>query len=218
MGGIFSNIANRTGPGLALQELLYGYIMAMLFITAARFNLLKITDAMDLAVLMVGMDFTWGMIDCILFYAIDVSDQKRMLKDLTSDVSLEEKAERIDGDFDCSPLDLIEEESRRRICREVAASPLENHESMRKDRRRMLTSAFYCFIATVTPLLPAVLPLFLIDDLDFAMLTSSLVSSAMIFIVGWRFGSYIGIKGWQSAAITSGIAFSITLIATFTGG
>ncbi len=218
MIGIFSNIANRTGPGLALQEMLYGYIMAMLFISAARFGLIQITDATDLVVLMIGMDFTWGAIDCILFYLVDTFDQKRMLKDLRSDVSAAEKAEMIDGDFDCSPLDLIEENSRRRICMEVASSPLESSEVMRKDRRRMFTSAVYCFIATVTPLVPAVLPLLLIDDLYDAMFVASAISSAMMFVVGWHFGKYIGVKGWKSGTLIAAVAFLITLAATFTGG
>ena len=218
MKGLFRDIANRTGPGLALQEMLYGYIMAMLFITATRFGLLQITSNMDLIVLMVGMDFTWGAIDCILFYAVDVLDQKRMLKNLTSPLPPEEKSELINEDFDCSPLDLIEDGARRSICGEVAALPLQSAEDMRADRRRMFISAVYCFIATVIPLIPTVIPLLLIDDLKLAMLTASIAGSAIIFVIGWRFGRYIGVEGWKSGLLIAGTAFAITLAATFTGG
>ena len=77
--GLIVRVVNNTGPGLALQEMMYGFIMALLFITATRFGVIDCNSAIDLIVLMAGMDFTWGAIDCILFYFVDVLDQRRML-------------------------------------------------------------------------------------------------------------------------------------------
>ncbi|MBR4225869.1 MAG: hypothetical protein IKR86_03660 [Candidatus Methanomethylophilaceae archaeon] len=218
MGLIAKSIISRTGPGLALQEMMYGFIMALLFISAARFEILNISTAMDIIVLMVGMDFTWGAIDCILFYTIDVLEQRRMLNYMRSDLSTDVKAELMSNDFDCTPLDLVSPDQRLEACKRIALLDMESEEQLKEDRRRMAGSAFYCFIATVLPLVPTVLPLLLIEDIDDALFVASSLSAITMFFVGWRMGNHIGMKGWQLGLIITSLAWAITLIATFTGG
>ncbi len=113
---ILDSIVSRTGPGLALQELMYGFIMALLFVTAARFGLFNYDTAADIIVLMVGMDFTWGAIDCILFFTVDVLEQRRMLNYMRSGLPADEKAELMSEDFDCTPLDLVDSGQRTEAC------------------------------------------------------------------------------------------------------
>ncbi len=218
MAFIIGNLVNRTGPGLALQEMMYGFIMALLFISAARFDIINYSSAMDIIILMVGMDFTWGAIDCVLFYTVDVLEQRRMLRYMRSDLPVEEKAELMYDDFDCTPLDLVTPEQEIEACKKIATMEIESDEDARSDRRRMAVSAFYCFIATILPLIPTAIPLLLIEDIDDALFAASALSAITMFFVGWRMGKYIGMEGWKSGSIVTGLAWAITLIATFTGG
>ncbi len=82
----------------------------------------------------------------------------------------------------------------------------------------MAVSAFCCFICTVLPLVPIVLPLLLIEDVDDALMVASALSAVIMFFVGWKMGDRVGMKGWQTGLIVMGLGMVITLIATFTGG
>ena len=68
----FRRLVGITGVSLALQELLYGLIMALIFITAARVGVLHYTDRENLVILIMGMNLTWGAIDAIVFYLLDI--------------------------------------------------------------------------------------------------------------------------------------------------
>ena len=68
----FRGIVRKTGPGLAIQEVLYGFIMALIYVTAARIGILRYTDTLNLVILIIGMNFTWGFIDAVVFYMVDV--------------------------------------------------------------------------------------------------------------------------------------------------
>jgi hypothetical protein len=218
VGLIGKSIVSRTGPGLALQEMMYGFIMALLFISAARFEILRIDTAKDIIILMVGMDFTWGAIDCILFYTVDVLEQRRMLSYMSSSLPTEVKAEMMSDDFDCTPLDLISPDQRLETCKRIALMDMESEAQLKNDRRRMASSAFFCFIATILPLVPTVIPLLLVEDIEDALFLASSFSAITMFFIGWRMGKYVGMKGWKLGLIITSLAWAITLIATFTGG
>ena len=218
MGLIIKSIVSHTGPGLALQEMMYGFIMALLFITASRFGVIQYESTMDIVILMVGMDFTWGAIDCILFYTVDVLDQRRMLSYMRSDLPADAKARIMYEDFGCTPLDLVKPEQGMESCKGIAMMDVKSEDQLRSARKGMAASAFSCFIATILPLIPTVAPLLLIENPDDALFVASALSAITMFFVGWKMGKFIGMKGWQSGTIIAGLAWAITLIATFTGG
>ena len=137
---------------------------------------------------------------------------------MSSDLPLDTKAELMSSDFDGSPLDIISNEQRLEACKRIALLDLENEEELRKDRRRMARTDFYCFVATVLPLIPLSIPLLFLDDLVDALFVASAMASITLFFVGWKLGKYVGMKGWVLGSIIAGISWAITLIATFTGG
>ena len=215
---IFGRIARHTGSSLALQEMLYGFIMALLFITAVRFDVLKFSTVEDLIILMVGMDFTWGAIDAVLFYMIDVMDQHRMEKILTSRKSPEAIAEILQYEFGGSPAGLLRQEGIRRVGLQVAVEPLKDKNGLKEDRRRMWISSVYCFLATVVTLLVVVPPLLLFDDASEALFASSVFSAIALFIIGYEYSGYVGINKVLGGIFITSVAWAIILVATFTGG
>lgn len=53
-------LVKMTGLALALQELMYGFIMELIFVSAARIGILDYGSATHLAITIIGMNATWG--------------------------------------------------------------------------------------------------------------------------------------------------------------
>ena len=68
------NLLTAPGPSTGLQELLYGFIMSLIFVYATRFGLLSYDDPMQFVLVVTGMCATWGAIDAIIFYYLGVCD------------------------------------------------------------------------------------------------------------------------------------------------
>ena len=63
-----------TGPGTALQELLYGFIMALIFVNAVLLGVVSFDSKWQFILVVLGMNATWGAIDGIVFYYLDMCD------------------------------------------------------------------------------------------------------------------------------------------------
>ena len=64
-------MVKSAGPGLIVQEAMYGFIMALIFVTATRIGVFGDISATRLLAMIFGMNITWGAIDMIVFYLID---------------------------------------------------------------------------------------------------------------------------------------------------
>ena len=119
-GDVVSNLVGKTGTGLALQEVLYGFIMALIFITAARIGILKYDDATDLIILIVGMNLTWGAIDAVVFYFIDTMNQRKYVRLLESeDIDRQERLDALLSEFGGTPMDVLDPECEKIMCLNV---------------------------------------------------------------------------------------------------
>ena len=215
---ILSRVTANTGMALAIQEMLYGFIMELIFISAARFGILQYSEPEDLIILILGMNFTWGAIDSVLFYVIDLMNQRRMINYFSSDVGKNSVAEKMIDDFGGTPLSVIRPEDAAEICSVIITKPVADREKLKSDRKKMRSSAFSCFIITILTVIPVVVPLLVIDDVTDALTVASVISSMIIFVVGWKTGTELGFSGWKAGLFLAALAWSITIIATFTGG
>lgn len=216
---IFRGIVSKTGPGLAIQEVLYGFIMALIYVTAARIGVLQYSDTTNLIILIIGMNFTWGAIDAVVFYLIDVFNQRKFIRLMTTcDLSRESRIDMMVDEFDETPMALLKPDSRREICEMILVEQLECDECIRQGRRDMRDSAFACFVITILTTIPIVLPLALIPDIEIALFFASSLSSICLFFIGFRMEKYLGVNRWVAGLFLAALGWSITLISTFTGG
>ena len=213
----FTRIVQDTGTGLALQEVLYGFIMAMLFIVAASIGLIEVQTNTDVIILIVGMNFTWGMIDMIIFYFVDVADQMDQVRTLKGQVP-GDRREKIRESLSETIVDLIDEDRKQRIIDILTESDVEPTADIKVERKSMFISAFGCFLLTMLAAVPAIICLLIIPELHTALTVAGLVSSICMFFIGYYMGPYLGTKGWKSGLSILVMAMGITVIATFTGG
>ena len=218
MTKIISRLVRNTGRGLALQEALYGFIMAMLFVTAASFGLIKVSSNGQMIMLIIGMDFSWGLIDMIIFYFIDRAEQRKYVRILKGEDLYDEKKKVIRDNLSGTIVDVLDEESEERIVDIIAEGMPEERGEYVTERRGIFKSAFSCFIITIMAAIPSVVSLLLVSDLQAALLTAGVSSSVCMFFIGFKMGPYFGTKGWISGTFVLALALGITLAATFTGG
>ena len=215
----FRGIVRKTGPGLAIQEVLYGFIMALIYVTAARIGILRYTDTLNLVILIIGMNFTWGLIDAVVFYMVDVFDQRKFVRIMSAcDLPHERKVEMMLDEFSGTPLDILDPEDERRICEEILSKTMESESERLSDRRAMRDSAVACFIITILTTIPIVVPLLLIEDTEIALTVASGLSSICLFFIGFRMERYLGVNRWAAGLFLTAIGWAITITATFTGG
>ncbi len=217
---LFRGIVRKTGPGLAMQEILYGFIMALIFVTAARIGVLHYSGRLELLLLIIGMNFTWGAIDAVVFYMVDVFNQRKFIR-LMNNRGTKDRDFLIDrmlDEFSGTPLDILDPESEREICEAILYKELEGEDEIVKDRKAMRDSALACFLITVITLVPIVVPIALVDDINTGLMLASSFSAISLFFVGFRMERYIGINRWISGLMLTGVAWAITIVSTFTGG
>lgn len=218
-GRVFRGIVRRTGPDLALQEILYGFIMALIFVSAARIGILQYEGKWDLVVLIAGMNLTWGAIDAIVFYMVDVFNQRKFVRLMeNTDMTSEERLELMIDEFSGTPLDILDPEGERAVCEQILRMKLEDLSERQKDRRAMRDSALGCFAITALTIIPVVLPILLVPDITMGLTASSILSAVVLFFVGFRMESQIGVNRWISGLVLTSIAWAITIVATYTGG
>ena len=218
-GNVVSNLVGKTGVGLALQEVLYGFIMALIFVTAARIGILKYDDATDLIILIVGMNLTWGAIDAVVFYFIDTMNQRKYVRLLESeDIDRKERLDALLSEFGGTPMDVLDPECEKIMCERMLDMKVENESEKAKDRRDMRHSAIACFLITASTIVPVIVPLLLIGDVMDALLVSSCLSAVVLFFVGYMTGGDLGLNKMKFGLILTAISWAITIVATITGG
>lgn len=221
MATIIKRLVRNTGRGLALQEALYGFIMAMLFITASAFGLINVESNIDVIILIVGMNFSWGAIDMVIFYFIDVAEQKKHFRILRGDGLYDDKKKVIRDNLSGTIVGCLDDESEDRVVDFIAESGVESEEEEKADRKELFKSAFSAFLITMLTVVPAVLSLLIWgggDNLKDGLMWAGLTSSMCMFFIGYKLGPYLGTKGINSGLMVLVLGLSITIIATFTGG
>ena len=218
MASFINRLIKNTGSGLALQEAMYGFIMAMLFITASAFGLINVETNNDVIILIVGMNFSWGIIDMVIFYFIDVAEQKKHFRILRGGGLYDDKKKVIRDNLSGTIAGCLDDESKDKVAELIAEAGLETEQEEKEDRKGLMLSAFSSFVITMLTVTPSVLSLLLISDLRDALMIAGFSSSICMFFVGYYLGPYLGTKGWFSGTMVLILAVGVTLVATFTGG
>ncbi len=213
-------IVDITGPSLALQEFLYGFIMALLFVTAARAGVLA-ADRTGLILLIIGMNFTWGAIDMIIFTLVDTMDQRHYVNIVNSKDRVDDDAyvERIIKDeLSGTLVDILDDEDAKGVIRHIMSSRLEPEEDLVRERHDMIRSGFACFLITMLTTIPVILPILLIPNLSTGLAVASMISSVCLFFIGYLIAPYIGRSKWLTGLVITAFAWALTIAGTFTGG
>lgn len=171
-------------------------------------------------ILITGMNLTWGAIDAVIYYLLNVFEQRRFVR-LMSMPDGPDREGRVDMMMDAfggTPLDILDPESEREVCSRILDMRVESERDLGEDRRSMRMSSIGCFVITALTLVPIAVPILLIPDLDLGLGVASAVSSVILMAVGYRIAPALGVSRWGLALFLTVISWAITIVATFTGG
>ncbi len=216
----FSKLTSLTGPGTAIQEVLYGFIMALTFAYAVRFGLLHFDSKVSFMITVTGMDLTWGVIDGIIFFyiwALDIRRHTRVISNADG-MDRESRVQELMDSFSGTPLDAVNDEEKRKVCESLLDKPVQSREEFKADRKAMFLNSVGCVFFSNVALIPVLGPLFFIDDFVYALEIACWISAIGLFIVGYYMAPYVGLRRITTGAVLAGISLIISVAAVFTGG
>ncbi|MDR0522976.1 MAG: hypothetical protein LBG62_00920 [Candidatus Methanoplasma sp.] len=210
-----------TGPELATQEAMYGFIMALIFITSAQVGLISYSSPMDIVALIVGMNFVWGVVDMYVFYKMDVTAHRRYVEVLSGEgcCNHTEHYLMVYDALGSTIVDALAEEDKEKVVDLVMNGRIESREEMREGRRAMLLSAVSCFLITLLTTVPLVLCLALVEEPYAALWSASTAASVCLFFAGYLMepSKRRSRKILTGASIMT-LALALTLFAAYLGG
>lgn len=219
---VIRKLISYTGPGLALQELLYGFVMALIFVAAAQIGIVQFESNRDLIVAILGMNTAWGIIDMIVFTLVDRFDQRKYIRIVSMNkeryVDEKELKEIIRDNLSGTLIDVLDYEDEKKIVRQILNAGLDTEENLKNERMDIFKGNFVCFLLTILTCIPVITPLLIIPDLHLACLWSSSVSAVFLFFIGYFMHPYTGINKWIMGFMISGIGIGITAMALLLGG
>lgn len=130
----------------------------------------------------------------------------------------ETRLDNIMDEFSNTPLDILDDKDKREVCEIILTKKMQSEESAKGDRRDLLVSSLGCILISLVALIPIILPVMVIDDMDEGFMAVSAVTSLILFIVGYKIAPYMGTNKWLTAFTITGVTLAIALISAFTGG
>lgn len=211
-----------TGPELAIQEALYGFVMALIFITSASVGLISYDSPWSLVILIIGMNFVWGTIDMYIFYKMDVFAQARyvrIMEESKDERGMAEHYDEIYGELDGTIFDVLSEDDKNNAVKLVLTGRLETSEELKRDRKNMFMSAAVCFTITLITTIPIILCLLLIPAECGPLMWASATACICLFFVGFMLEpDDPTLKRLTTGASLTIISFALTFFATYLGG
>ncbi|UAL07570.1 MAG: hypothetical protein KRP56_07110 [Candidatus Methanogranum gryphiswaldense] len=216
---ITEKLLQYTGPELAVQEILYGFVMALTFIVAARVGILSYISPWELVTMIVAMNFVWGAIDMVIFYRIDVATQKRYAKLIRQKRDDDEYRQKIYDELDSTIFDVLAEEDKIKGVDVVINGKVETHSEMKSDRKNMMYSSISCFFITLLTTLPVIIALVTIDKRSDALDAAAILASISLFFVGSHIDPAAGKgKRFAEGLMIMLFALFLSIFAAYIGG
>jgi len=210
-------------PGDALGEVMFGIIMTLTFTVGARFFLVaEEFDRNELIIGAVGCNVAWGVIDAVLFVVGTLffrSQRARFYRTLRSTMD-DGKALAVVADhfgLEDEPLAIASAE-RDKLYAAILALGRSTAPAPVRVRGSDLTAAFLIFALVTLAALPSVLPLLVIEDPNTALRVSNAIQVALLFLGGYRWGSYTDISPWKVGLSIAILGAGMCVLAVFLGG
>jgi len=208
-----------------LSEIMFGLIMAMTVIGAAKAALISGTDELNARVVIsaaLGCNIAWGLADAFMYVFSELFDRgklSRLIAKVKTTQDEEAAIAMIDQELDADILETLSAEERKSICTSifknmVGIEPKKAH--LIKDD---ITGAFVCFLLTFFSAFITVIPFFLpLQSLGFKILLSRVISMIMLFCIGYQYAKHTGRNKIMTAVVMVILGFIINIVIFFLGG
>lgn len=215
-------LTKHIGPTYALQEILYGLVMALGTISTISIGIGLGPSSRDILILAaVGVNTTWGLADMIMYMVTKNFDRMRhhrLAEAIRRDPDEEWPLDEIEDDLSETIVATLDPADRQRIYLDILDS---EHRAVGRPPR-FSAGHFYggltCLFLTVMSALPLVVPLLLVEPLSLGLRVSSLLAVVLLFLAGYVWAPYAGLKRGKAGLVMMGVGLVITLATLVLGG
>jgi len=210
-------------PSESLTEVVSGLIMVLTFTLGASVLSGGGADGARAALVgAIGCNIAWGIIDGVLYMMASTFDRNRHLRIRRAIASSADEAAAlaaIRGELDPYLASVTQVEDREQLYRSIRNALVQRRLPPRTGLRRgdlMGAIEIFCLVFATT--LPAVLPLFVIDDPWLALRLSNLLVVALLFVAGYHWAKYVDTNPWPAGLGLLGLGLAMVAIAIPLGG
>jgi hypothetical protein len=202
-----------------ISEILFGVIMVLTCTAALGVATADQASVRTMLLGALGCNLAWGIIDAGLYLMACLSERGRNNLTLRAaqDGTDLEKARRIIAQALPEPLvPAISEEQLEAMRQHLHRypKPASRPRLTREDWVGALGICLLVFLSTF----PVVIPFLFVDDVRLALRLSNAVAIVMLFLCGYAFGNYAGIRPWTMGLVMVAIGSALTGVAIALGG
>jgi VIT1/CCC1 family predicted Fe2+/Mn2+ transporter len=194
-----------------ISEILFGLIMVLTFTGSLSVAEAGHAEIREMLAAAIGCNLAWGLVDAAMFLMASLTERARgrvTLNAVRTSASPEAAHALI---ADALPpvvgrvLTSPELETLRRRLVDLPEPP-----ARVRLGRGELQAAIGVFLLVFLSTFPVVIPFLLMDDAPRALRASNAIAVAMLFVAGWKLGSFTGRPAWRTGAMM--VIVGITLV------
>jgi VIT1/CCC1 family predicted Fe2+/Mn2+ transporter len=208
-------------PAERLSEVLFGIVMVLTVTSATS---LAVRDDPDGARIMLlaalGTNAAWGIVDGALYIITNVFERGRMKRVALeiSDLERREGLAQIEDELEGTVVSVLGPRDRKLIAAQVYAAVHQARPPSARITREDVLGAIWVFALVFVCVLPPVIPFLWGLELVAATLLSHVIAVAMLFVVGFWYGSYIEADRLRFALGMTSLGLLIVITTVLLGG
>jgi hypothetical protein len=176
----------------------------------------------DLFIAALGATIAWGVIDGVIYALLAVferGERHRFLARIQAAVTPEDGLHAVADEFDYMLAPITGEEQRRLLYIDVLDHLRSSKPQPVRLTREDLYGALACVVVALLAVLPSLIPLVVLRDYSWlALRASNLISVAVLFVTGFRWGKYSGGSPIMTGLLLAAIGVVLAAIAIPLGG
>lgn len=202
-----------------ISEVLFGLFMVLTFTGTLSVIDSGRDEVRDMLVAAIGCNLAWGFVDGVMYVLRNLvaRGRKATLIRALRDAAQPQQAQRLIGDEIGAVSRAFGAAEFERIRQWIAAQPASAVPRVAVTAAD-LKGAFAIFLLVFLSTFPVVLPFVFIADPGVAKRASAAVAIAMLYVCGFAWGRYAGLKAWRTGAVMVLLGIGVEAIVIALGG
>ncbi|MFZ1342823.1 hypothetical protein [Thiothrix eikelboomii] len=199
-------------------ETLSGIILTMSVLSTLQVASAQSIDTRSLVYAAIGSTIAWGFVDGMMYLVGTLMDRTRaykVMRGLRSAASVLDFRQQLIAESPEYLVDRLSDHSLDKIQTFLQSEPLEHRPSLNRDD---LQTALLLWLVVVSASLPLIMPLVFIHDHVLAFRVTQFISVWIMFAMGYKLGTWLGVKSVKSGLLFAMIGILIAVVCIYLGG
>ena len=199
-----------------ISEILFGLFMVLSFTGTLSVASAGPKEVREMLVAAIGCNIAWGFVDGVMYVLRNLVTRARQsrLWNMVLSADRPEAAHGLIADEIGGLAPSLERAGLERTRQWIVAQPRDAAPDARV-KGKDVTGGIGVFLLVFASTFPPVLPFVFFDNLHLAMRVSAALAIAMMFVCGYQWGRFAGLKPWRAGLVmvTLGVAVEAVIIA-----